>query len=483
MRLDAELARRAFEALDTPLSLEQRVVLRLPHRRRQHRRGGHQRRRPPRRRPARLHARGLRRRRPDAAARRARPAAGARGSSSRRTPACSRPWGCSAPTSSTTSSRSAYVVLSADSAAPAIEDGLRADGARSCASGRRGRGTAWPCAAASTGGCSARAGRRRSSRSATEPITAETMPRDGRALPRRVRAPLRQPLPRRAGAGRHLPRAARRAGRQGRARARGPTATATRPCRRARSSCATSATTPLAGRRVRARAAGGRRDASTGRRSSARRCRPRSSCPAQVAEIGRFGEIVIEQAGRMIRDLGDDEFAERYGCDRFTATVLANRFDYVVEHMCSRLLTAAFSPILRDFYDFAGDASPGRRPSDYATPAMSNTIVLFTGTMTDSVRNTIEEYGPERLRAGRRHRRQRPLPDRHPRQRHAVHAPGLPRRRARRLRQPQGPPARHGRRGPRRVQRARSAPSTRTASSSRRAPLYNAGEPVRRPGA
>ena len=31
---------------------------------------------------------------------------------------------------------------------------------------------------------------------------------------------------------------------------------------------------------------------------------------------------------------------------------------------------------------------------------MSNSIVLFTGTMTDSVRNTIEEYGPERLEPG-----------------------------------------------------------------------------------
>ena len=31
---------------------------------------------------------------------------------------------------------------------------------------------------------------------------------------------------------------------------------------------------------------------------------------------------------------------------------------------------------------------------------MSNSIVLFTGTMTDSVRNTIEEYGPERLSPG-----------------------------------------------------------------------------------
>jgi N-methylhydantoinase B len=101
----------------------------------------------------------------------------------------------------------------------------------------------------------------------------------------------------------------------------------------------------------------------------------------------------------VIRDLDEARFGARYGCDRFTATVLANRFDYVVEHMCSRLLTAAFSPILRDFYDFAGTiAGPPSR--DYATPAMSNSIVLFTGTMTDSVRNTLEEYGPDRLEPG-----------------------------------------------------------------------------------
>ena len=89
----------------------------------------------------------------------------------------------------------------------------------------------------------------------------------------------------------------------------------------------------------------------------------------------------------------------RYRCDRFTATVLTNRFRYVVEHVCGKLLTTAFSPILRDFYDFAGTiVGPPER--GYPTPAMSNTIVLFTGTMTDSVRNTIEEYGVERLEPG-----------------------------------------------------------------------------------
>jgi N-methylhydantoinase B len=101
----------------------------------------------------------------------------------------------------------------------------------------------------------------------------------------------------------------------------------------------------------------------------------------------------------MIRDLDEREFAERYRCDRFTATVLANRFGYIVEHMCARLLTAAFSPILRDFYDFAATIT-GPPEADYPTPAMSNSILLFTGVMTESVANTIEEYGPERLEPG-----------------------------------------------------------------------------------
>ena len=105
-------------------------------------------------------------------------------------------------------------------------------------------------------------------------------------------------------------------------------------------------------------------------------------------------------AARLIRELSDEQFAERYRCDRFTATVLANRFGYIVEHVCARMLTAAFSPILRDFYDFAATLT-GPPQTGYQTPAMSNSIVLFTGTMTDSVRTTIEEYGLARPRKGR----------------------------------------------------------------------------------
>ena len=163
----------------------------------------------------------------------------------------------------------------------------------------------------------------------------------------------------------------------------------------------------------------------------------------------------------MIRDLPTEEFAGRYGADRFTATVLANRFRYIVEHICSRLLTAAFSPILRDFYDFAATLT-GPPARDYPTPAMSASIVLFTGTMTDSVRNTVEEYGPERLGPGDVIVANDPY-------RNGTHVNDLlfcarsstaP---ARRLRQHEGPPARHGRRcsgrlQPHQAQRLRERP-------------------------
>ena len=100
-----------------------------------------------------------------------------------------------------------------------------------------------------------------------------------------------------------------------------------------------------------------------------------------------------------IRDLSNEQFAARYGCDRFVATVLGNRLEYVLEHVCQKLLACAFSPLLRDFYDFAATIT-GPPDAGYPTPVVSKTFMAFTGTMTESVRNTIEEYGPERLRPG-----------------------------------------------------------------------------------
>ena len=56
-------------------------------------------------------------------------------------------------------------------------------------------------------------------------------------------------------------------------------------------------------------------------------------CPGQRATVGRYGEIVIERAltmtatdllyeqpSKLIRDLSDAEFEERYDCERFTAS-------------------------------------------------------------------------------------------------------------------------------------------------------------------
>ena len=102
---------------------------------------------------------------------------------------------------------------------------------------------------------------------------------------------------------------------------------------------------------------------------------------------------------KLLRDLTDDEFQQAYDCDRFTATVLASRYRYAVQHMCSGLLTNAFSIILRDWYDFAATIS-GPPELEYPMPAVSNSLVLFSGTMAEACRNTVEEYGPERLKPG-----------------------------------------------------------------------------------
>jgi N-methylhydantoinase B len=100
-----------------------------------------------------------------------------------------------------------------------------------------------------------------------------------------------------------------------------------------------------------------------------------------------------------LRSIGAEEFRDRYDADRFTAAVLSNRFRYIVRHMCSNLLHNAFSPILRDWYDFAATIS-GPPSLNYPMPAVSNSLLLFTGTMGDAVRNTVEEYGAEELGPG-----------------------------------------------------------------------------------
>src|SRR4051794_15885640 len=110
-------------------------------------------------------------------------------------------------------------------------------------------------------------------------------------------------------------------------------------------------------------------------------------------------ELIHDQPSTLIRDLSDPEFQDRYSCDRFTATVLASRYRYIVQHMCTGLLNNAFSVILRDWYDFAATIA-GPPEHGYSMPAMSNSLVLFVGTITDAVRSAVVEYGPEKLVEG-----------------------------------------------------------------------------------
>ncbi|MFF0284044.1 hydantoinase B/oxoprolinase family protein [Rhodococcus aetherivorans] len=100
-----------------------------------------------------------------------------------------------------------------------------------------------------------------------------------------------------------------------------------------------------------------------------------------------------------LRDLDDQEFSARYNCDRFTATVLSNRMRYILEHLSTRILTNAFSPILRDWYDFNATIS-GPPELNYQMPAVGNSLAAFFGSMSEAVRITIEEFGPENLRPG-----------------------------------------------------------------------------------
>ena len=99
------------------------------------------------------------------------------------------------------------------------------------------------------------------------------------------------------------------------------------------------------------------------------------------------------------RDLSSADFAQAYECDRLTAAVITSRLRYLVRHMCAHLMTNAFSPVLRDWYDFSATVS-GPPELDYPMPAVADSLLLFTGTMADAVRNVIGEYGPEALRPG-----------------------------------------------------------------------------------
>jgi N-methylhydantoinase B len=99
-----------------------------------------------------------------------------------------------------------------------------------------------------------------------------------------------------------------------------------------------------------------------------------------------------------LRDMSDAAFAERYACERFTATVLSNRFAYVIDNIKDQLIRTAFSPIVRGS-DFAAGLS-GPPEIGWPMAAVSQTVPLHVGSIPDAVRITLEEYGLEDLENG-----------------------------------------------------------------------------------
>lgn len=101
----------------------------------------------------------------------------------------------------------------------------------------------------------------------------------------------------------------------------------------------------------------------------------------------------------MLREWSDEKFRRAYDCDRFTATILGNKLNYAVQHMSTGLMFNAFSPIIRDWYDFCITIS-GPPDLGYPMVSVSASLVVFLGTMPDAVRNAVEEYGPTKLKPG-----------------------------------------------------------------------------------
>ena len=100
-----------------------------------------------------------------------------------------------------------------------------------------------------------------------------------------------------------------------------------------------------------------------------------------------------------LRDLSEEEFRQRYQCDRFTATVLSNRFRYVAAHMANQVHAHAFSPVIRDGSDLCAMVS-GPRELGYPMAAVSETMPLFYGSIPDAVRIVMDEYGADAIVPG-----------------------------------------------------------------------------------
>ncbi len=100
-----------------------------------------------------------------------------------------------------------------------------------------------------------------------------------------------------------------------------------------------------------------------------------------------------------LRDLPEADFVERYGAGRFTCGVLASRGRYIAEHICTALLHRAFSPIITFSQDFVG-AIIGPPQDGYPLTAVNKGNVIFLGSLSVGVRDTVREFGLERLVPG-----------------------------------------------------------------------------------
>ena len=109
--------------------------------------------------------------------------------------------------------------------------------------------------------------------------------------------------------------------------------------------------------------------------------------------------LVDEATTRLLRELSDDDFHAAYDCDRFSAAVLASRFRYIIEHVSNRLITYAFSPVIRESGDMSATLT-GPPSIDHAMAAVSQTIPLFYGSMQEAVRIALEEHGIDELVPG-----------------------------------------------------------------------------------
>ena len=102
---------------------------------------------------------------------------------------------------------------------------------------------------------------------------------------------------------------------------------------------------------------------------------------------------------KALRDLNDDEFVAEYGCDRFTASVLASRFRYIIDHVSNSFISHAFSPVIRESTDMSATIA-GPPETGFAMAAVSQTTPLFYGSMPEAVRIALEECGLDTLVRG-----------------------------------------------------------------------------------